>query len=55
MNWIKKGRKELNMSVNKFSEMIGVSRFTLWRWETDRSKPSRMAEKFLKKIFNNKL
>lgn len=43
-------RDRLKLSREKFARRLGVSFFTIWRWEKGKTKPSPMAEKLLKEI-----
>jgi len=43
MNPIEKIRSELGLSQTQFAEKIGVSRATVWMWETNRTQPSALA------------
>lgn len=33
-------RKKMGLSMQKFAELIGVDRMTIWRWEGGMVKPS---------------
>jgi len=43
-------RDNLKLSREKFARLLGVSFFTVYRWERDKAKPSPMAEKLLEGI-----
>jgi len=46
-------RDGLGLSREAFARKLGVSFFTVWRWEKGKSKPSHIAEKLLKLVSNN--
>lgn len=50
-NEIKKLRKRLKLNQAEFAVKIGVAEYTVRRWESGRSKPSRMARKAVEEVF----
>jgi len=46
-------RDRLKLSREKFARLLGVSFFTVYRWETGKAKPSSLAEIRLKEISSN--
>lgn len=53
-NSIKAERKRRRMTLQQFAEMIGVSWTTVCRWETGRTKPSRMAVAAIKRVVGDR-
>lgn len=47
---VKEIRDRLNLSREKFARLLGVSFYTVYRWERGQRKPSAMAEILLKRI-----
>lgn len=47
---IREIRDRLNLSREQFARKLGISFFTVWRWEKGKSKPSPMAEKLLEDL-----
>ena len=45
-------RKQRELSQEKLAKLIGVSRVTIARWETDRQKPLPVLERILKEKLN---
>lgn len=41
-------RKNLAMKINEFSQLLGVDRVTVSRWENDHEKPSRSADRLIR-------
>ena len=50
MNEVKELRKRLGLTQDEFAVQLGVAPFTVRRWESGKTKPSRMAQKLLKEI-----
>jgi len=44
---VKKLRKKLGFTQDEFAVRLGVAPFTVRRWESGKTKPSRMAQKLL--------
>lgn len=49
-NEIKRLREKLNKSQEEFAQLVGVSLQTIYRWETGKTKPSRLALKALQEL-----
>jgi len=47
---IKKFREKLGLTQDEFAVKLGVAPFTVRRWESGKTKPSRMAQKLLTEI-----
>jgi putative transcriptional regulator len=41
-------RKNLAMKINEFSQLLGVDRVTVSRWENDHERPSKSAERLIR-------
>lgn len=50
MNEVKELRRKLGLSQDAFAFKLGVAPYTVRRWESDKTKPSRMAQRLLKEI-----
>ena len=50
MNEVRKLRKRLGLTQEAFAIQLGVSVMTVRRWESEKTKPSRMAQKLLEEI-----
>ena len=48
---IKKLRRKLKLSQDKFAAKIGVAPFTVRRWESGATSPSPMARRVIKELF----
>lgn len=51
MNEIKKLRKKLGLSQDAFAARLGVAPYTVRRWESGATSPSRLAKMAIKEIF----
>jgi len=47
---VKKMRQRLGLTQDEFAVKLGVAPFTVRRWESGKTKPSRMAQKLLLEI-----
>jgi len=47
-------RNTFNMSQDELAVLIGVSKYTISRWENNRNKPSRLAIKKINQVFSEK-
>ena len=47
---VKEIRDSLGLSREAFARRLGISFFTVWKWEKGKAKPSPMAVKLLKQI-----
>lgn len=47
-------RKRLGLSQRELAESLGVSLHTVQSWEQDRRKPSQLAVKFMRFLFDKK-
>ena len=43
-------RQKLGLNMQEFAEKVGVSRMTVFRWETGRTSPLPVYEKTLKRL-----
>lgn len=50
---VKELREKLSLSREQFARRLGISFFTVWRWENGKQKPSPMAEELLKRIMKD--
>jgi len=53
-NTIKELRKSLNLSQEGFAALLGTTTQTIHRWETEKSKPSKMAKILLARVLAEK-
>ena len=47
---VKKLREKLGLTQDEFAVKLGVAPFTIRRWESGKTKPSRMAQRLLEEI-----
>jgi len=47
---IKRLRKKLGLSQDAFAARLGVAPYTVRRWESGKTKPSRMARRLIEEI-----
>lgn len=47
---VKKIRKRLGLTQDQFAVRLGVAPYTVRRWESGKTKPSRMAERLLEEF-----
>jgi len=50
MNEVSELRKKLGLTQDAFAFKLGVAPYTVRRWESGKTKPSKMAQKLLKEI-----
>lgn len=50
MESVKALRKKLGLSQDAFAVLLGVAPYTVRRWESGKSKPSRMALRLIEEI-----
>lgn len=50
MNEVKELRKRLGLTQEAFAVRLGVSVMTVRRWESNKTKPSRMAQRLLEEM-----
>ena len=43
-------RKKLGLNMQEFAKKVGVSRMTIFRWETERTSPLPVYEKTLERL-----
>lgn len=53
-NEIKKLRLEMNLTRERFAQLLGVSFMTVYRWEVGKCKPSPMATRAINTVRENK-
>jgi putative transcriptional regulator len=44
-------RKNLTLKINEFSQLLGVDRVTVSRWENDHEKPSKSADRLIRLMY----
>ena len=54
MNEIKRLREKLGLTQDAFAFKLGVAPYTVRRWESGKTKPSRMASQLLEEIDKEK-
>ena len=54
MNEVKEIRKKLGLTQDDFAFQLGVTPMTVRRWESGKTKPSRMARRLLEEISKEK-
>jgi len=47
---VKKFRQKLGLTQDEFAVKLGVAPFTVRRWESGKTKPSRMAQMLLREL-----
>lgn len=47
---LKNARLDLRLSRRELGELIQVDQITIWRWETERSKPSKVYISLINKV-----
>jgi len=50
MNEVRELRKRLGLTQDAFAFKLGVAPYTVRRWESGKTKPSKMAQKLLSEI-----
>ena len=48
---VKRLRKKLGLTQAEFAVKLGVAEYTVRRWESDKTKPSRLARRAIEEVF----